>query len=378
MRQQASLWIVALLILLPACAPPAPEPSPVGEAPLFAELRRTVEAFRASAGIPGLSAAAGYEGRLQWAEGFGLADVENRVPARAETVYRLASISKPITAVATLQLAERGRLDLDAPIRTYVPSFPKKRWPVTARQILCHQSGIRHYNGSWFEFNLTVPFRSPSEAIQVFQDDPLVAEPGTKVVYSTFAYVLLGAAIESAAAEPYLDYVERNIFIPAGMEHTQADSVHAIIPNRSRGYRFNAAGKLENCDLVDTSYKLPGGGLSGTAPDLVRFALAVRQGTLLEPETVRSMWEPQRLRDGTLTPFGLGWRIEETAGRRIVGHSGNQNGVTTHLVLQPESGCVVALMANLEKAPLPELGNQILALLEKLAPATSPARPSRQ
>ena len=367
MRRPVKFGIVALLVMAPACAPPARKPAPTEAAPLFDELRRTVEEFRISAGIPGLSAAAGFGGRLQWAEGFGTADVENQVPARPETVYRLASISKPITAVAALQLAERGRLDLDAPIRTYVPTFPKKRWPITARQILCHQSGIRHYNGSWFEFNLTVPFHRLADALAVFQDDPLAAEPGARVLYSTFAYVLLGAAIEGAAGEPYLDYVERNIFVPAGMEHTQADSVHAIIPNRSRGYRFNAAGELENCDLVDTSYKLPGGGLSGTAPDLVRFALAILDGKLLSRETVRRMWEPQRLRNGEATGFGLGWRVGGDGAGRLVWHSGNQNGVTTHLALRPERGLVVAVMANLEKAALPELAGRMLELLEREA-----------
>jgi len=371
MGRRASL-VFAAAVLWTACTDSVPERGAAPEPPLISQLRHLVESFRETSRTPGLSVAVGYDGRLQWAEGFGLADVENQVPARPETVYRLASISKPITAVAALQLAERGRLDLDAPIRTYVPSFPKKRWPITARQILCHQSGIRHYNGSWFEFNLTVPFRRLTDSLKVFQDDPLVAEPGTRLLYSTFAYVLLGAAIENAAGEPYLDYLKRNVFGPAGMQHTQADSVHAIIPNRARGYRINAAGELENCDLVDTSYKLPGGGLSGTAPDLVRFALAVLEARLLRPETVRAMWEPQRLRDGRPTPFGLGWRIEETAGRRTVGHGGNQNGVTAHLAIHPEGGRVVALMANLEKVPLPELAARILALVENPA-ALSPA-----
>ena len=123
---------------------------------------------------------------MRYEAGFGFADVENGVPARPETVYRLASVSKPMTATAVLKLYEQGRLDLDAPVSRYCPDFPEKPWPVTARQLLCHQGGIRHYRPD--EPTVTRRFSSFAESLALFRDDPLLFEPGTAVRYSTYGY----------------------------------------------------------------------------------------------------------------------------------------------------------------------------------------------
>jgi len=321
--------------------------------------------------IPGLTVAVAIGGELAWARGFGLADVENQVPATEHTVYRLASLSKPITAVAALQLAERGRLDLDAPVQRYVPAFPSKPWPITPRLLLGHLAGIRHYR-SPEELNSTTHHTSLQSALAIFQDDPLVARPGTQFVYSTYGYVLLGAVIEAAARQPFFDYVRSHVLAPVGITTIQADDIYRIIPRRARGYRLNRDGELENCALADTSNKIPGGGLVGTAPDMVRFALAVRDGRLLRPETVRQMWTPQRLANGRRTHYGLGWALGEWKGEQVVGHTGGQQGVSTALFMLPGRGLVIAVMANLEKA---SLGPVVTGVLQLLAGAEG--RPAR-
>ena len=129
-------------------------------------------------GIPGLSLAIVEAGVVRYEAGFGFADVENAVPAKPETVYRLASVSKPITAVAVLKLHEQGRLDLDAPVWRYCADFPEKPWPVTARELLCHQGGIRHYRHD--EPTLTRRFASFAESLALFRDDPLAARAGDR------------------------------------------------------------------------------------------------------------------------------------------------------------------------------------------------------
>jgi len=164
-----------------------------------ARIESAITAFMARERIPGLSIAVATDNQLRWERGYGFADLENFVPATAATVYRLASVSKPITAVAVMQLAERGALDLDAPIQRYVPSFPSKRYPVTARQLLSHLAGVRHYKGD--ELESTRPYPSLTAALAMFKDDSLEHPPGARMTYTTHGYTLLGAAVARIVLE---------------------------------------------------------------------------------------------------------------------------------------------------------------------------------
>jgi CubicO group peptidase (beta-lactamase class C family) len=314
-------------------------------------------------GIPGLSVAIGEKDGLRFAQGYGYADVENDVAAAAETVYRLASVAKPMTAVAALQQAERGRLNLDAPAWTYCPDYPAKPSVVTARQLLSHQGGVRGYRPG--EFVQTRRFSSVTEGLVVFKDDPLAYEPGTFVLYTTFGYCLLGCVVEGAAGRPFAAVLREDVFEPAGMTATQPEDVRALIARRAAGYVRSRAGELTNSPLSDVSYKVPGGGLCGTAPDVARFGLALLSGRLVSPQTLRQMLTPQRLRTGRRTGFGLGLTVGTRHGRREAWHTGGQEQVSTLLYLQPESGVVVALLANLERVqePLLDLGRRMADLL---------------
>ncbi len=318
------------------------------------QIRKVVEAEMAALRIPGVSVAVADDYRLVWEEGFGIADLEHSVPAKAGTVYRIASISKPITAVAAMQLSERGLLDLDAPIQKYVPSFPEKEWKVTARQLLSHTAGIRHYSNA-AEINSTRHYTDMLEPLRVFRDDPLLFQPGTRFSYSTYGYSLLGAAVESAAGKPFFEYVKENVLAPAKMANTRQDDVYEIVPDRARGYRLGRGGRVLNCDLADTSNKVPGGGMLSTVEDLVRFAIAFQRGVLLKPETVERMTTPPRLADGSISPYALGWNVVERGGRKWVLHSGGQQGTSTLLVTVPSQGVAVAAMANLEQANISRL-----------------------
>ena len=315
-------------------------------------------------GIPGLTAALVVGAHLTWSQGYGLADVENGVPATADTVYRLASVSKPITAVAVMQLAEQGRIDIDAPVRKYVPGFPEKPWPITARQLLAHTSGIRHYAGD--EFASTRHYWSILEGLDVFKDDPLVFEPGTRQLYSTYGYTLLGAVVEAASGMRYLDYLHERILRPAGMTGVRDDDASAIIRNRAHGYVRTAAGDLRNSALADTSYKVPGGGLCATAADMGRFAAAFEAGSLLKKETLDSMLVGQRTGDGKTLNYGLGWSVTTRNGRFEAWHTGAQQRVSNVVYLQPGRGLAVVLMANLEGqgTSLKELARRIAATVQ--------------
>jgi len=333
-------------------------------------IEELVEGERKRQNIPGLSVTVVREKRLAWSRGFGRADLENGVPATPATVYRLGSISKPVTAVAVMQLVERGKIDLDAPVQTYVPAFPAKSGPVTVRQLLAHQGGVRHYN-SPSEFDSTRHYASLADALAPFKDDPLLHEPGTKYLYTTHGYTLLGAVVEGASGERYTDYIAKNVFAPAGMTTARADDVFALIPHRAQGYRKNSKGDLENSALADTSNKIPGGGLCSTADDLAKFAVALMTDRLVKPETRAQQWTLQKTKDGAVTEYGLGWRVSARNGRREVHHGGAQQRVRTFLYLLPDEGVAVAVMCNLE-------GASLTALTQKIADAALlPAEPGK-
>ena len=361
-------FALCLLLLSQGARAAAQQPQPA-PAPLAAEKVRQVEALitaeMARQRIPGMSVAVVVGGQPRWSNGYGMSDLENFVPAKASTVYRLGSISKPITAVALMQLFERGRLDLDAPVQKYCPAFPAKQWPVTTRQVLGHLSGIRHYKSD-DEFNSTRRYEGIAEALAMFKDDPLLHEPGAKYTYTTFGYTVLGCVIEGASGQKFAEFVAENVFRPASMDRIRVDSVAEIIQNRAQGYRLTEKGELINSPLADNSYKVPGGGFVSTAEDLAKFAAALQAGKLLKRETSELMYTRLKTSDGKETSYGLGWGVSRRpTGQRAVGHSGGQQRVSTFLHMQPEQGLAVAIMSNLERARLSDLAQQIGDVLLK-------------
>jgi CubicO group peptidase (beta-lactamase class C family) len=291
-----------------------------------------------------------------------MADLENLVPATALTRIRLGSISKPITATAVMQLVEKDQIQLDAPIQKYVPALPEKQWPLTARQLLGHLGGVRHYQGQ-AELDSTRHYTDRLTPLKIFQDDPLLFEPGTKYSYTTYGFNLLGAAVENVARTPFVDYLRANVFQPAGMQHIGPDDVYEIIPHRARGYRLSQSKQLENCSLADTSNKIPGGGLISTADDLVSFALALNAGKLVRPETRDLMFTRQKFSSGDSSTYGMGWQIAKFEDRKLVAHGGGQQGISTYLMLFPEEGLALSVMLNREAAPAGDIANKIASVM---------------
>jgi serine beta-lactamase-like protein LACTB, mitochondrial len=312
--------------------------------------------------IPSTTVAVASDGRLVYSKGFGSADLENAVPADADTLIRTGSIAKSITAVAAMTLVEAGKLDLDAPIQKYCPAFPKKNWTITTRQLLTHTSGIRHYKEG--EIENTRHYDSMSAGFAIFAADPLLFEPGTKFNYSTYGYTVVGCVIEGASGEKYFAYVRQHVLVPAGMTHTFVDDVFAIVPHRARGYHLEQ-GKVQNAGLMDSSYKIPGGGLVSTAADLVRFDLALMDGKLLKPETLGTMWTPTGLpayKDGKPSKYGMGFAVTVFDGQKRISHGGGQQGTSTYMAFFPAKRLAVAAMANDEDAEPGAVVGAILAL----------------
>lgn len=282
-----------------------------------------------------------------WTKGFGYADLENKVPAKAESAYRLASITKPMTAVAILQLAERGKLDLDAEVQKYVPYFPKKNFPVTIRLVLGHLGGISHYRNYDLEGHFK-EYKNTRQSIAVFEDFDLVAEPGTRYQYSSYGYNLLGAVIEGASGKSYGEYMTDSVWKPLGMNDTRLDNPLEIIPNRVRGYQL-IGGKIKNSEYVDISSRFAGGGTRSTVADLLKFARGLYEGKLLSEETRDKMWTSMATKQGQFTGYGMGWVTNTGNGRFIVSHGGSQAETKTYLLVVPSQNFAVAVASNFEE-----------------------------
>jgi serine beta-lactamase-like protein LACTB, mitochondrial len=331
-----------------------------------AQIEKAASSFMAANSVPGISAAVVQDGELVWSEGFGMADLENFVPATSFTLFRLGSISKPITATAILQLSERGKLDLDAEVQKYCPAFPKKEWPITTRELLGHLGGIRHYNPDGkgdIPEDSAKHFSSMEDSLEIFSGDALVAKPGTKFHYSTYGYTVLGCVLEGAAAEKYMDYVKENVFDPARMAETRDDNFFAIVPHRSRWYHKDKAGVVENAGVLDSSYKIPGGGLVSSAEDMARFEIAIMANKLLKPATRDLMWTPQKTTDGSQNNYALGWGTEKKYGLALVEHTGGQQGTSTSIILVPERHAGIVVLANMDGVNSAALSTEILKIV---------------
>jgi len=222
-------------------------------------------------------------------------------------------------------------------------------------------------------------FDDLASTLGLFRKEPLVAAPGSKYVYTTYGYTLLGLAVERVSSEAFVPYMKKHVFGPAGMARTGADDHFALLEGRTRGYQKLSErewralpewkregikpGAIMNAHLHDTSMKIPGGGFLSTPSDLCRFGLAMMSGKLVKAETRDAMWTGQRTSAGEETGYGLGWRVAARSGEPVISHSGGQAGTACFLTLAPTRGLAIAVMTNLRGAPTRRLAAAVAAAL---------------
>lgn len=346
--------------------------------------RQIMRAGLAQQNLPGLSVAVGVDGDIVWAEGFGWANVENQVPVSPGTRFRAADASKALTSAAVGLLLEKNTLRLDDPIQVHVPEFPKKPWPVTLRQLMAQVGGVPDHRGDEplsadvisDEARLVGRCARTVDGLRLddFAQRELLFEPGTQYRPSSYGWILVSAAVEAAANEPFFAFMRTQVFEPLEMRSTTVDVSIEAIPDRATFYfpRFDLiagiAGSLATREPPRTRYGpkparkgdyscyAGAAAFLSTPSDLVRFGLAASSSTLLKPESIQQLQTPQRLSSGKETGYGLGWELEtlSLAGHptRMAGHGSRENfmGATTSLMTFPERGLVVAVMANISFA----------------------------
>jgi len=321
----------------------------------------------------GVSAAFVLEGEVVDERSYGWEDFHARIPASSETLYRWASISKPLTAATALLLADEGKLDLDRDARAYLPEFPEKAFVFTSRQLLCHQSGVVHYRDmlprTLKTYDSEHPWDDAIVALDMFNESPLLFEPGTAYSYSTPAFTVLGAVIQRAGEDgTFVEQVTRCVLEPAGMTSMTPDLVWVVRPHETAGYFRLPDGRVVRSGDDDIQWKLGAGGWHSTVGDLARFGSALIGPDLLPEDVKAAMWTEQRTSSGQRTGMGLGIGVGtiEVAGLgqvEVISHSGGQNKTSTYLVCAPEWGAAVALMCNTSGTGMGDLGRELLAEL---------------
>lgn len=320
--------------------------------------REILAVLREEAGLPALSVAVAAGDGVVWEEAVGFAELESRTAAKVDSQFRIGSISKSVTGLAMARLIEAGRLDLDTEIHEYVPYYPPTEYPITPRQLASHQAGIRHYR-----WRLALPpndflsrrqFDSVRDSLSLFQDDPLLFEPGSSYSYSTHGFTLLSAVLEGAAGRDFVLLLEDEVYRPLGLRHTATDALEARRPARVTFYETDD-GRYRSAYPVNNSNKWAGGGLISTAGDLVRMAVGLLDDAYLGPETRETLFEPQKLATGEVNPenYALGWGAGYTqsfwGGREsfhFVHHGGSSAGGSAYLLLFTEEPLALALLTN--------------------------------
>jgi CubicO group peptidase (beta-lactamase class C family) len=276
----------------------------------------------------------------------GYRDKRNLAGFSAGTISRVASITKPMTAIAIMQLHEAGDLDLDDPVQAYIPEFPQTGQVTTIRHLLSHTAGIPHYKSALDAMSFT-RYESLQSATEAILARGLVSAAGERYVYSSFGYTLLGRIVEIASNSHFDDYMRENIWQRASMKNTSLESSE-FPANKSRLY-VKAGEFYLRSPYTDLSIIYPAGGVQSTAEDLLMFGKAILENILVSRETLELMLDiteslaPAAGDD----PYGLGWTVLESAEHgRIISHGGAQPGVSAHFQIMLDKGVVSAAMSN--------------------------------
>jgi CubicO group peptidase (beta-lactamase class C family) len=337
-------------------------PSIVGSAPpdewasAVESSRQAVRAGLSQQNLPGISVAVGVNGHIAWSEGFGWADVDRKTSMAPSTLMRIGTASVVLSSAGAGLLLERGRLHLDDEIHKWVPEYWAHPWQITLRQLMGHMAGVPNDGGD----EGPLYSRHCQRAVEGLQflsgyERELRFQPGTDYRYSSYGWMLVSAAIEAAADEPFATFMQKAVFDPLGMRDTLTDDAAMSLPARATHYfpRF-AADPHYGFDVTrETSYSCYGGAniFVSTPSDLVRFGMGVNAGRLLKPDTVQLLQTSLRLPSGEETGYGLGWDLEQVtlngSPAVAIGHDGTTfGGMVASLMTFRDKELAVAVISN--------------------------------
>jgi D-alanyl-D-alanine carboxypeptidase len=324
--------------------------------------------------VPAAVIAVVKDGALIKVEGYGLADVEHRIPARAETVFKIGSLSKQFIATGIMLLVQDGRLGVDDLVGTHISGTPSTWAAITLRHLLTHTSGLPR-EAPGFDVNKLQP---DIDVIKTAFPTALASAPGDKYEYSNLGYFVLAEVIRRVSGKAWGDFLRERVFAPLGMTATRVTSLTDIVPDRARGYAWRE-GRLQNED--DWPAVRPSGAFLSSALDLAKWEMALLGDRILKEPARREMWAPVRLNDGRTFPYGFGWQLDDwpadskvPTGVPMIRHGGSMNGFRAGYSRWPRQRLTVIVLTNLSNAPYEGLAANIAI---RYAPqlATTPRLP---
>ena len=308
--------------------------------------------------IPGLSLAVLTNGQLAFVKGFGLANIEHRVPVKPETIFQSGSVGKQFTAAAVLLLAEDGKLALDDKIAKYLAGAPRGWSKVTVRHLLTHTAGFTDYPD---DFDLQRDY-SEDELLKRIMAMPLAFPPGEKWAYSNLGYVTLGSLIHKVTGKFYGDFLHERIFRPLRMDTARIITEADIVPNRAGGYVL-VKGELKNQPWVAPSVNTTAdGALYLTVLDMAKWDAALSPDKLLKKSSLEQMWTPVTLNNGKTHGYGFGWFVGNVHDQRVVEHGGSWQGFKSHIARYPDNGLTIVVFANLAQADTAALAHAVAGI----------------
>ena len=295
------------------------------------------------------------DGEVLLDRGYGFANREWSVPNDGDTKFRLGSVTKQFTAVAIMLLNERGLVDLDAPVKTYLPDAPAAWDGVTVRHLLTHTAGVPNFTDfDDYGASKTLPATMDS-LIGRFRDRPLDFQPGEGWSYSNSGYILLTAIVEKASGKSYAEFVAETLFQPLGMADSGYDSHAAVLPRRASGYAPTARG-IVNADYIDMSIPQGAGALYSTTRDLLKWEQGLFGGRLLTPASLALLTTPVR------NQYAFGLAVTQAGGNTTIAHSGGIEGFNTHMAWDPDRRMTVIVLGNLNGPGSDQVAGSLMAL----------------
>jgi len=296
-------------------------------------------------GETGCAALVAIKGQIVYKKAFGMANLELNVPMQSDMVFRVGSITKQFTAIAILQLMEQGKLSLQDEITKYIPDYPTQAYKITIEHLLTHTSGTTSYtNVPEFQSYVKEDLK-PAEAIEKFRNLPMEFAPGTKWNYNNSGFFLLGYIIEKASGKSYQEYIEENLFKPAGMTNSLYGSDRKIVKNRAYGYQSDGD-KTANADYLSMLLPYSAGSIMSTVEDLYKWNRALLANKLVRKETLEKAWTEYKLSDGKGTYYGYGWFLRQLMGSPTIEHGGAINGYLCNSLYLPKEDIFVAVFSN--------------------------------
>jgi CubicO group peptidase (beta-lactamase class C family) len=292
-------------------------------------------------------------------KGYGSADLENDLPATAQTVYRIGSVTKQFTSVAIMQLVQQGKLSLDDEITKYVPNAPTHGRHILVRHLLNHTSGIPSYTDVGPAFGRQSRLDLPHDSVlAIVRNDSLQFEPGSHFYYNNTGYFLLGMIVEKVTGKPYGDYLRDALFVPNGLSSTVYCGTAPLVKRRAHGYERGPTG-LRNADFISMDLPFAAGSLCSTVGDLATWTRLLHGAKLVTASSFSTMTTPVGLTSGRAMTYGFGLFADTLGAHRIVHHGGGINGFISELAYYPDDSLTVVVLANTAPAPSEQIADNL-------------------